>query len=113
MPVPLSVTAGVGFVEELLENVSCPDAVPAAAGANKAFTVIATFGLSVTGNVAPEMLNPPPVNVAALTVTGTFPVELSVIVCKVEAPTATLPKGTLLVLRATVGTAALSCSANT
>lgn len=60
--------------------------------------------------MAPEAIKPVPVNVVALIVTAALPVEESVRVCDARMPTATSPKSTLLVLRVSVGTEALSCS---
>lgn len=78
MPLPVRLTTLVLPVVELLVNVSVPDAAPVMAGLNCTCTVMAIVGLSVTGNVAPENVNPAPVRAAALTVTGEVPVEDSV-----------------------------------
>ena len=78
MPVPLRLTTVVVAVVELLVNVRVPDAAPTAVGLNWTGIVIAIVGLSVTGNVAPENVNPAPVIFAAFTVTGDVPVEVSV-----------------------------------
>jgi hypothetical protein len=70
--------------------------------------VVVWFGLSVTGKVAPENEKPAPVSVAALTVTGTLPLEVSV-TGRVEAVlVATLPNDRLFVLTVNAGAAALS-----
>ncbi len=58
--------------------------------------------MRVTGNVAPETVNPAPPIVAALTVNGAAPAELSVTVCVVVVFTATLPKLKLDELRPSV-----------
>ena len=75
MPLPVRVTTLVLPFVELLVNVSAPDAAPDVAGSNCTWIVIATEGLRVTGNVAPENVNPAPEMAVALTVTGEVPVE--------------------------------------
>ena len=60
---------------ELLVNASAPAAAPTAVGSNCTWIVMAMVGLSVTGNVAPENVNPAPVIAAEVTVTGEVPVE--------------------------------------
>jgi hypothetical protein len=62
--------------------------------------------------VTPEIEKPAPVTVAELMVTGPVPVEVSVIVCVVEALTETLPKLTVEVLTPSVGTAAFNVKMN-
>jgi hypothetical protein len=58
--------------------------------------------LSVTGNVAPEKVNPVPLIAAALTVNGAFPVEVKVTVCVIAVFTGSLPKLKLDVLTLSV-----------
>jgi hypothetical protein len=65
--------------------------------------VIAILGCSVTGNVAPEKVKPGPVILAALTVTGVVPVELSLSGCVKAVPTGSLPKFRLLLLKVRTG----------
>ena len=65
----------VELEEELLVIVSWPVRAPAVVGANWTYKVAVWPGLSVTGNVMPEMEKPAPVTVAALTVTAAVPVE--------------------------------------
>ena len=61
--------------------------------------------------MAPDTVNPVPLSVAELIVTGAVPVELNV-TDNVEAVfTVTLPNARLLGLTVNVGTAAFSCSA--
>ena len=60
---------------------------------------MAMVGFSVTGNVAPEKLNPAPVMLAALIVTGDVPVEVRVTDCVKAVPTGSLPKLRLLLLK--------------
>ena len=88
---------------ELLENVSVPEAVPVAVGSNCTWMVMAMVGFRVTGNVAPEKLNPAPVILAALTVTGDVPVEVRVTDEVSAVPTGSLPKLRLLLLRVRTG----------
>jgi hypothetical protein len=66
------------------------------------------FGLSVTGKVAPENEKPAPVGVAALTVTGTLPLEVRVTGSVVAVLVATLPNERLATLTVNAGLAALS-----
>jgi hypothetical protein len=65
----------------------------------------------VSGKLAPETVNPPPLIAAALTVTGAFPVELSVMARVAPVLTETLPNDTLVALTPSVGTYAPSCNA--
>ena len=71
-------------------------------------SVAVWFGFKVSGKVRPEMEKPAPVNVAELTVTAAVPVEESVMDCDAAEFTASLPKLTLVVLIARVGTAAFN-----
>ena len=57
------------------------------------------FGLSVTGNVAPENVKPAPVRLAELTVTAELPVEVSVTGRVTGVPTGSLPKLKVVVLK--------------
>jgi hypothetical protein len=65
----------------------------------------------VSGNVAPETVNPSPLTVAEFTVTAAVPVELSVTVCVLAVFTETLPNARLVTLTPRVGFDAPSCSA--
>jgi hypothetical protein len=65
----------------------------------------------VTGKVAPDIVNPVPLNAAELMVTGAVPVEVNV-TGNVEAVfTVTLPNARLVGLMVNVGTAAFNCRA--
>ena len=64
-------------------------------------------GFNVTGKVAPEKLNPTPVNPAALTVTGEVPVEARVTDNVMGVLTGSLPKLKLVVLNVSMGLAGL------
>lgn len=103
MPVPLRLTVLVLPELELLENVSVPDTAPVVVGSNFTCMVMAMPGFRVTGNVAPEKLNPAPAMLAALTVTGDAPVDVRVTDSVSAVPTGSLPKLTLLVLKVRTG----------
>ena len=60
-------------------------------------------GLSVTGNVAPEKVKAVPVKLAALTVTGEVPVEVSVTDRVAVVPTGSSPKFSAVVLTVSTG----------
>jgi hypothetical protein len=111
VPVPASAIVVVGVPFELLPIVNCPVASPAAVGANCTLSVAACDGVSVSGKVAPDKVNPLPVTAAVLITTGTFPVEVKVIDCDAELPTCMLPKATLLELAVSVAIAAFNCNA--
>lgn len=101
-PVPLRPITVELPEEELLLNVSEPEAVPAALGLNCTVSVAVWFGLSVNGKAAPETANPLPLSASALIVTADAPVELSVIDCVAAEFTDTLPNDRLLALRPNV-----------
>ena len=67
--------------------------------------------MSVSGRVIPVAVKPAPEMLAELTVTGAFPVEVSVRVCVASVFTFTLPKFMLLALAVRVAIQALSESA--
>ena len=58
--------------------VNCPVTAPAAVGSNCTFRVTDWAGFKVTGKVAPDIVNPVPLNAAELMVTGAVPVEVNV-----------------------------------
>ena len=107
-PVPLKLITAVGPVEELLEMVTWPVAVPALAGSNSMFSVADWFGFNVSGNAVPDIVKPVPVRVAALIVTGMLPVDVSVTDFVAGVFRFTLPKVTLVALRLSVGWAAFN-----
>ena len=78
-------------------------------GSNCTLSVAAWPGLNVTGNVAPDIVKPLPVSVAALIDTGTVPVEDKVTDCAAAWFTTTLPNARLVTLMFSVGTAAFNC----
>lgn len=104
--VPLSETSVVAPLLELLLSFSCPVSDPVVVGANSISSVIDCPAASVTGIPPPAMLNPAPLIVAALTVTGAVPVEVSVSACVVEEFTVTLPKLSVPALTVSCGTGA-------
>lgn len=109
--VPLRLIAVVPPVDELLVMVSEPVAAPATVGLNCILRVWLWPGLSVSGNVAPDILNPEPVRTAELIVTAWEPTEAKVRSCGVAAVlTCTLPNAKLLELTVRVGVAAFNCS---
>jgi hypothetical protein len=70
------------------------------------------LGFSVKGKVAPETVNPEPLTLAALTVTGAVPVEDRVIDWVAGEFTRTSPKDMLVALMLSVDTPAPSCRVN-
>ena len=98
VPVPLRLTTAVLLVDELLWMVNWPDAAPVVVGSNCTFNVTDWLGFKVTGNVAPDIVKPVPVNAAELMVTGAVPVEVSVTGCVEAVFTVTLPKVRLAAL---------------
>lgn len=103
MPLPLRFTTLEAPLLELLVKVNFPDAAPVAAGSNCTRIVMAMFGFSVTGNVAPEKVNPAPVMLAPLTVTADVPVEVRVSDWLVAVPTGSFPKLKLALLKLSTG----------
>jgi hypothetical protein len=91
VPVPLRFTTAVLLIKELLLIVSRPTDVPAAIGSNCISSVAAWPGFNVSGSVAPKMVKPPPVSIAALIVTGAVPVDVNVTGCVEAEFTVTFP----------------------
>lgn len=92
VPVPLRVTIIVLPAAELLLIVNWPLAVPVSIGLNCTCRVSDWLGFSVAGRLPPTSENRAPVTVAALTVTGAVPVEVSVSAWSVHVFAVTLPK---------------------
>ena len=92
VPVPLTATATVLPVDELLLIESCPVAAPIAVGPNCTCRVIDWVGFRVTDKLPPTMVKPAPEIAAEFTATGDVPVDVSVSDCVVEVFTVTLPK---------------------
>jgi hypothetical protein len=67
------------------------------------------LGLNVVGNPVPESVNPAPVSVAPLIVTGTVPVEVRVTACVEVVSTGTSPNATLVALMLNAMIAAFNC----
>jgi hypothetical protein len=110
-PVPLSVTVAVGFADALLVIRIDPVAAPAVVGSNATCSVADCPGFSVTGNVAPVIVNPAPVMVAALMVSALLPDEVNVTDWLVDVFRFTSPKLRPCVLRLSAAACASSCSA--
>ena len=109
-PVPLRLITVAPPVVELLETVSLPVIGPAAAGKNFTLSVAVCEGFKVSGKLAPNNVNPVPVSAAALTVTGSVPVDFKVTDCVAAVFTATSSKTKLLVLTLRMSDAALNCN---
>jgi hypothetical protein len=101
----------VPLVDELLWMDSWPVTAPVAAGSNCTSSVIARLGFKVTGNVAPDIVKPVPLNVAELMITGAVPVEVNVTDSIAAVFSVTVPNVKVVALTVNVGTAAFSCSA--
>jgi hypothetical protein len=91
------------LVEESLVTVNCPVVGPTIAGRNSTINVAVCPGFKVTGELIPEIVNPLPLTVRALTFTGVDPEEVKTIDCAAEPFTATLPKDTLCALMVKTG----------
>ena len=99
VPVPLRLITPIGFDEELLVKVRAPVTAPVAGGSKLTISVADCPRLRVSGKLAPDMLNPAPVTVAALMVSGAVPEEVNVTDSGVAGVfTVTLPKARLVVL---------------
>jgi hypothetical protein len=106
VPVPLRLTTAVLLVDESLWIVNCPEAAPVTAGSNCTFSVTDWPEFKVSGNVAPDILNPVPVSGAELMVTGAVPVEVNVTGCVDGVFRVTLPNIRLTALTVNCGLAA-------
>jgi carbonic anhydrase/acetyltransferase-like protein (isoleucine patch superfamily) len=100
--VPLSATAAVGLVDDVLLTVNWPVADPVVVGANCTLSVVDCPGFKVIGAEPPLRLKPVPATESELTVTGPVPVDDSVTVWVAVVLRATLPKFRLVVLRLSV-----------
>ena len=78
-------------------------------GSNATVSVVVWPGLSVIGNPVPGIVNPAPVRVAALIVTGKEPEDVRVTDRVAEVLTGTAPKATLVALMLNVAIAAFNC----
>jgi len=83
--------------------VNCPVTAPAAVGSNCTFRVTDWAGFKVTGKVAPDIVNPVPLNAAELMVTGAVPDEVNVTGSVDGVFTVTLPNARLAGLMVNVG----------
>jgi hypothetical protein len=110
-PVPVRLITAVALVDELLWIVSCPVAAPLVVGSNCTCSVTDWVGFRVTGNVAPDIVNPVPVRAPELMVTGDVPVEVNVTGSVVGVFNVTLPNARLAGLIVNVAAAAFNCRA--
>lgn len=104
-PAALRATVAMGLVDELLLMVRLPETSPVTRGLNCTMSVVACFGVKVTGKLTPETLKPAPVIDAELIVTGAVPLEVRVTDSVDELPTATSPKLGLAALTVNCGVA--------
>jgi hypothetical protein len=105
VPVPVRPISAVALLADVLWTVSSPVTAPAVAGSNFTFRVTDWVGFRVTGNVAPDIVNPVPLNDAELMVTGTVPVEVNVTGSVDALFTVTSPKARLAALTLNCGLA--------
>jgi hypothetical protein len=106
--VPLIGIVSVGFVDELLWMDSWPVIDPAVVGSNVKVTLIAWFGLRVSGKLIDDIEKPVPETAMELTVTAAVPLEVKVTICVVGVLTTMLPNGMLVAFTLSAGVAALS-----
>ena len=93
----------MGLVAESLVIVNCPVVRPTIVGINSTYSVAVCPGFKVSGKLIPEIVNPEPLSVGALTFTAVDPEEVKTIDCVDEPFTATLPKDTLCALIVRMG----------
>jgi hypothetical protein len=98
-------------IEQLLDKLTVPVAVPATVGSNSTSRIAACPGLRVTGNAAPGSEKPVPLTPAELMVTTPVPEEVIVTDCVAAVFRSTLPKAILDALSVRVGVVAFSVSA--
>ena len=102
VPVPLKLIV-VGEFGALLTIEMLPLALPADVGANLALNVVLNPAPNVNGAVIPVVLKPAPAAVTAEIVTVAPPPFVSVMVCELFVPVATLPNATLVGVAASCG----------
>jgi hypothetical protein len=95
VPVPLKLIV-VGEFGALLTIEMLPLALPAAVGANLALNVVLNPAPNVSGVVIPVVPNPAPATVTEEIVTVALPPFVSVMVCELFVPIATLPNAALV-----------------
>lgn len=105
---PLRLITVVGLLNEVLTIVSCPEEAPEAVGSKATLNVTVWLTLKVSGKVAPDTEKPDPVTVTALTVMGSAPLEVSVIVCVAVVFRLTSPNEMLVALRLSAALAAFN-----
>ena len=74
-------------------------------GSNRTLSVTVWPGFKVVGKVAPDIVNPAPLNAAELIVTGAVPIEVNVMGCVEAVFTVTLPNVRLAELIVSCGLA--------
>lgn len=99
----------VGCASESLTMSSCPVAEPAAAGSKTTLKVAVWFVVNVRGSVSPEIEKPLPLMVAAVTIRGRAPVEVTVIVWVAGVFRLTSPKAMLVESTLIAESAAFNC----
>ena len=105
VPVPLRLTTGV---DAALEIANCPVTGFVVVGLNRTVSAMDCPALSVRGKLPPETVKPIPEIESELMVTGSEPLEVTVIDFDTDAPTATFPNASEVVLRVNAELAALS-----
>ena len=111
LPVPLSATVAVGFVDELLPMVSCPVTEPAVDGLNVSVTRKCLSRVKRRRKADSAMRRSRlPVTVIDFTVTAEVPVEDKVTVCVVELFTTTPPNEIVVAFTDSAGVPAFNCS---
>jgi hypothetical protein len=109
--VPLRLITAGPLGEELLVMMICPVTLPAVVGSYFTLIVADWLGFKVSGNAGPDNVNPVPVNVAMLTVTGAVPPDVNSTDCVSSVFSGMFPKLKLVELISRDGTYELSCSA--
>jgi hypothetical protein len=97
-------------VDELLVRVTAPVTDVVVEGSKLTVSVAVWPSLRVSGKITPDILNPAPVSVPALMMSGAVPEEVRMTDLLTDVFTVTLPKARVLVLRLRVGMKAFSWS---
>src|SRR5580698_1376663 len=96
-------------MEQLLVRVMAPVSVPAVVGSKVTSRVAVWPACRVSGKETPDTVNPVPVRLAALMVTGAVPLAVRIADCVAGALTSTVPKLMLELLTERMATPAFSC----
>jgi hypothetical protein len=99
VPAPLRLIAADGFVDELLVRVTAPVTDVVVEGSKLTVSVAVWPSLRVSGKFIPDILNPAPVSVPALMMSGAVPEEVRITDLVAAVFTVTLPKAKVLALR--------------